>query len=73
MRTLADDDDEIGSAAGPSKGTSQQPAWMRNLHERSLEWLTQLPSVSFLTYIPLSAYRLLYPALDIKYSAEAIQ
>lgn len=49
MRTLADDDDELGSAAGPSKGqTSQQPAWMRNLHERCREWLTQLPSVSFL-------------------------
>ncbi|KAG2370226.1 dynein heavy chain protein 1 [Suillus spraguei] len=44
MRTLADDD-ELGSAAGPSKSqTSQQPAWMRNLHERCREWLTQLPS-----------------------------
>ncbi|OJA07948.1 hypothetical protein AZE42_05923 [Rhizopogon vesiculosus] len=44
MRTLADDD-ELGSAAGPSKGQpSQQPAWMRNLHERCREWLTQLPS-----------------------------
>ena len=52
MRTLADDDDELGSAAGPSKGqTSQQPAWMRNLHERCREWLTQLPSVSFLMTI----------------------
>ncbi|KAG2160116.1 dynein heavy chain and region D6 of dynein motor-domain-containing protein [Suillus bovinus] len=44
MRTLADDD-ELGSAASPSKSqTSQQPAWMRNLHERCREWLTQLPS-----------------------------
>jgi dynein heavy chain 1 len=44
MRTLADDD-ELGSAAGPSKSqTPQQPAWMRNLHERCREWLTQLPS-----------------------------
>lgn len=44
MRTLADDD-ELGSAAGPSKSqTSQQPAWMRNLHERCREWLAQLPS-----------------------------
>ncbi|KAG2123592.1 dynein heavy chain and region D6 of dynein motor-domain-containing protein [Suillus clintonianus] len=44
MRTLTDDD-ELGSAAGPSKSqTSQQPAWMRNLHERCREWLTQLPS-----------------------------
>ncbi|KAG1825562.1 dynein heavy chain protein 1 [Suillus subaureus] len=44
MRTLADDD-ELGNAAGPSKSqTPQQPAWMRNLHERCREWLTQLPS-----------------------------
>ncbi|KAG1874247.1 dynein heavy chain and region D6 of dynein motor-domain-containing protein [Suillus tomentosus] len=44
MRTLADDD-ELGSAASPSKSqTSQQPVWMRNLHERCREWLTQLPS-----------------------------
>ncbi|KAG1769288.1 dynein heavy chain domain-containing protein [Suillus placidus] len=43
MRTLADDD-ELGSAAGPSKSqTSQQPAWMRNLHKRCREWLMQLP------------------------------
>ncbi|KAI6162009.1 dynein heavy chain protein 1 [Pisolithus thermaeus] len=43
MRTLADDDDEI-STSGPYKSqTSQQPAWMRNLHERCREWLTQLP------------------------------
>jgi len=70
MRTLADDD-EIGSTAGPSKGTSQQPAWMRNLHERSREWLAQLPSVSFLTYHDLHIAH--FPALDIKYSAEAIQ
>ncbi|KAI6045169.1 dynein heavy chain protein 1 [Pisolithus marmoratus] len=43
MRTLADDDDEI-STSGPSKSqTSQQPAWMRNLHERCREWLSQLP------------------------------
>ncbi|KAI6134168.1 dynein heavy chain protein 1, partial [Pisolithus croceorrhizus] len=33
MRTLVDDDDEI-STSGPYKSqTSQQPAWMRNLHE----------------------------------------
>ncbi|KAI0063221.1 dynein heavy chain protein 1 [Artomyces pyxidatus] len=45
MRTLADDDDEATPAAGPSKGsTSQQPAWMRALHDRSREWLGQLPA-----------------------------
>ncbi|KAG1889346.1 dynein heavy chain and region D6 of dynein motor-domain-containing protein [Suillus subluteus] len=44
MRTLADDD-ELGNTGGPSKSqTPQQPAWMRNLHERCREWLTQLPS-----------------------------
>ncbi|KAF8845443.1 hypothetical protein BDN67DRAFT_1065300 [Paxillus ammoniavirescens] len=45
MRTLADDEDDVSSASGPSKSqTSQQPAWMRNLHDRCREWLTQLPS-----------------------------
>ncbi|KAH7883931.1 dynein heavy chain and region D6 of dynein motor-domain-containing protein [Phlebopus sp. FC_14] len=45
MRTLADDDDHVASASGPSKNqTSQQPAWMRNLHERCREWLAQLPT-----------------------------
>ncbi|KAI0762764.1 dynein heavy chain protein 1 [Fomes fomentarius] len=45
MRMLADDDDEATPAAGPSgQGTSQQPAWMRNLHERCREWLQQLPA-----------------------------
>ena len=44
MRTLSDDDDEATPAAGPAKGqASQQPAWMRNLHERCREWLGQLP------------------------------
>ena len=46
MRTLADDEDEATPSAGPSQGqTSQQPAWMRNLHERCREWLQQLPAV----------------------------
>ncbi|KAH7905070.1 dynein [Hygrophoropsis aurantiaca] len=45
MRTLTDDDDDVASTSGPSKGQpSQQPAWMRNLHERCREWLSQLPS-----------------------------
>ncbi|KAI0828245.1 dynein heavy chain [Trametes gibbosa] len=45
MRMLADDDDEATPAAGPSQGqASQQPAWMRNLHERCREWLQQLPA-----------------------------
>ncbi|KAL4068381.1 dynein heavy chain and region D6 of dynein motor-domain-containing protein [Scleroderma yunnanense] len=43
MRTLVDDDDEI-TTSGPSKSqATQQPAWMRNLHERCGEWLAQLP------------------------------
>jgi len=42
---LADDDDDSTSTIGPSKGQpSQQPAWMRHLHERCREWLGQLPS-----------------------------
>ncbi|EMD41600.1 dynein heavy chain protein 1 [Gelatoporia subvermispora B] len=42
MRMLADDEDEV--AAASTKGqTTQQPAWMRQLHERCREWLGQLP------------------------------
>ncbi|EGO28454.1 hypothetical protein SERLADRAFT_445906 [Serpula lacrymans var. lacrymans S7.9] len=45
MRMLADDDDEVTAAAGPSKGqASQQPAWMRALHDRCREWSSQLPA-----------------------------
>ncbi|KAI0666280.1 dynein heavy chain [Trametes maxima] len=45
MRMLADDDDEATPSSGPSQGqASQQPAWMRNLHERCGEWLQQLPA-----------------------------
>ncbi|TFY78308.1 hypothetical protein EWM64_g5702 [Hericium alpestre] len=45
MRTLADDEDEVTPTAGPSKAqASQQPAWMRTLHERCREWFAQLPS-----------------------------
>ena len=49
MRMLSDDDDDAAaSGSGQSKGqTPQQPAWMRQLHERCKEWLEQLPSVSF--------------------------
>ena len=47
MRMLADDDDEATPAAGSSGQTqSQQPAWMRNLHDRCREWLQQIPAVS---------------------------
>lgn len=47
MRMLADDDEDVAQASGPSKGqASQQPAWMRNLLERCTEWLGQLPNVS---------------------------
>jgi hypothetical protein len=42
---LADDDDDSVAATGPTKGSSQQPAWMRVLYERSKDWLGQLPSV----------------------------
>ncbi|KAI9572626.1 dynein heavy chain and region D6 of dynein motor-domain-containing protein [Boletus coccyginus] len=45
MRTLVDDEDDVPSTGSPFKSqSSEQPAWMRNLHERCREWLTQLPS-----------------------------
>jgi hypothetical protein len=48
---LADDDEEATPTVGPAKGqTSQQPAWMRNLHDRCCEWLGQLPSVGLSGY-----------------------
>ncbi|KDQ54817.1 hypothetical protein JAAARDRAFT_37924 [Jaapia argillacea MUCL 33604] len=45
MRMLADDEDDVVAVGGPSKGVpNQQPAWMRNLHDRCNEWLSQLPA-----------------------------
>ncbi|OCH92714.1 dynein heavy chain protein 1 [Obba rivulosa] len=42
-RMLADDEDDV--AATSTKGqTTQQPAWMRQLHDRCREWLGQLPA-----------------------------
>jgi dynein heavy chain 1 len=41
---LADDDDELVTAAAV-KSQTQQPAWMRTLLERCREWLGQLPAV----------------------------
>jgi len=44
---LADDDDDTTPAVGAPQGqTSQQPAWMRQLHDRCMEWIGQLPAVS---------------------------
>ena len=44
---LADDDDDSAPAVGVPQGqTSQQPAWMRQLHDRCMEWIGQLPAVS---------------------------
>ena len=44
---LADDDDDTAPAVGAPQGqTSQQPAWMRQLHDRCTEWIGQLPAVS---------------------------
>ncbi|KAJ8521794.1 hypothetical protein ONZ45_g1564 [Pleurotus djamor] len=44
MRMLADDDEDGGATAGPSKvESSQQPAWMRTLYERCRDWLGILP------------------------------
>jgi len=44
---LADDDDDTAPAVGAPQGqTSQQPAWMRQLHDRCMEWIDQLPAVS---------------------------
>jgi len=45
MRTLDDDDDEIGTKGDHASGTSQQPAWMRTLLSNCNEWLSVLPSV----------------------------
>ena len=44
---LADDDSDSAPAIGAPQGqTSQQPAWMRQLHDRCMEWIGQLPAVS---------------------------
>ena len=44
---LADDDNDSAPAVGaPQAHTSQQPAWMRQLHDRCMEWISQLPAVS---------------------------
>jgi len=43
---LADDEDEVVSTT-TSNSQSNQPVWMRTLHERCREWLEQLPSVSW--------------------------
>ncbi|KAH9486661.1 Cytoplasmic dynein 1 heavy chain 1 [Psilocybe cubensis] len=42
MKMLADDDDELVTAA--AKSQTSQPAWMRTLLERCREWLGQLPA-----------------------------
>lgn len=43
---LADDEDDSTPAVGAPQGqTSQQPAWMRQLHDRCREWIGQLPAV----------------------------
>ncbi|KAF8602688.1 dynein heavy chain [Ceratobasidium sp. AG-I] len=45
MRTLADDDEEVGSGNQSSaKSANQQPAWMRTLHQHCDEWLKALPA-----------------------------
>lgn len=44
---LADDDGDSTPAVGvPQEQSSQQPAWMRQLHDRCMEWIGQLPAVS---------------------------
>ncbi|VDB95435.1 unnamed protein product [Peniophora sp. CBMAI 1063] len=43
MRTLADDEEDASTSGPASASASQQPAWMRTLHDRSKEWLEQLP------------------------------
>ncbi|KAI3615632.1 cytoplasmic dynein 1 heavy chain 1-like [Moniliophthora roreri] len=53
MRMLADDDDEATPSASKSQG-SQQPAWMRSLHDRCREWLALLPE-KFNTLAPRSS------------------
>jgi len=53
MRMLADDEEAIPTMAVKSQ-TSQQPAWMRTLLERCMEWLNQLPAVSVVDLCHLS-------------------
>jgi len=44
---LADDDSDSAPAVGAPQGqTSQQPAWMRQLSDRCMEWIGQIPAVS---------------------------
>lgn len=46
MRSLADDDEEEAAGGKASHATSsQQPAWMRHLHERCRDWEAHLPKV----------------------------
>jgi dynein heavy chain 1 len=46
MKTLIDDDDETSTVGGTlHQGASQQPAWMRALHQHCQEWLSLLPKV----------------------------
>lgn len=76
MRTLADDDDDVGTSGSPSKTqTSQQPAWMRNLHERCREWLSQLPLVRPFTCPTFGDIADLFiPVIAVRgYAAEADQ
>ena len=53
MRMLADDEEALPTTAVKSQ-TSQQPAWMRTLLERCMEWLNQLPPVRVVDLCPLS-------------------
>ena len=52
MRMLADDDETAVTTTTKSQ-SSQQPAWMRTLLERSREWLALLPLVSCRSWLSL--------------------
>lgn len=56
MRTLEDDDDEVGAKGTDATGTTQQPAWMRILLSNCNEWLAVLPSVRVPVFFEANPY-----------------
>ena len=69
MRTLADDEEDASTSGPASASASQQPAWMRTLHDRSKEWLEQLPQACFFA---LSTDTRTYSATELQHVTEAV-
>jgi hypothetical protein len=73
MRMLADDDDAT-TIAGPSRSqTSQQPAWMRSLLDRSREWLSYLPAVRSLEHSEKNLIHFFSLKPEIQHSSKTVQ